>query len=258
MALDSPSIIYKIVLAYDGTDYYGWQKQPNVPSIQETLEETIKKTLKQKTVKTMGSGRTDAGVHSFGQVVKLTLEVNIEPSKLKHAINQNLPIAMKILECDYSEDYHPTRDALEKTYRYYFTSMDLLPFDSRQITILKDSFDIEDMKNASKLFVGEKSFHNYFCVGTPVSSYVRRITDCKIVSFHHKGQYGNEVEGYFLEVTGNGFLKQMVRMIFGAIFAHGRGKISLDAISDSFLPESQDKVSKVAPAEGLVLYNVLY
>lgn len=251
-------IIYKLVLAYDGTDYFGWQKQPNVATIQQTLEDCIKKSLKQKSVKTMGSGRTDAGVHARGQVVKLELEVDIEPAKLKKALNQNLPSTIQVLSLDNSDDFHPTVDAKSKTYRYYFTANNLLPLDGRGVLIVDKETDIAAMREAAKLFIGENSFHNYFCVGTPVNSFIREIYDCEIKQEFMTTLYGEKIELHYLEISGNGFLKQMVRLIFGALHSVGLGKIQTEDIRQSLSTASEGKIAKVAPAKGLSLFQVVY
>jgi tRNA pseudouridine38-40 synthase len=251
-------IIYKVVLAYDGTNYFGWQKQPNVVSIQQSFEECIKKSFKMKNVKTMGSGRTDAGVHARGQVVKLEIEVDIEPENLKKALNQNLPKDIQVRSIEKTDDFHPTMDSKSKTYRYYFSDYDFYPQDGRGVLKVSESLDIDKMKQAAKLFIGEHSFHNYFCVGTPVKSHIRNITQCEMKSTKLMTLYGEEVGVYFLEISGNGFLKQMVRLIFGALSAVGEGKLEPEMITKSLGLEHDGKLAKVAPAKGLTLFQVTY
>ena len=133
-----------------------------------------------------------------------------------------------------------------------------MPLDGRGILTVNESIDSNLMNEAAKLFVGEKSFHNYFCVGTPVKSFVREIYRCSIEKEEIKGLYGTKIDLYFLEISGNGFLKQMVRLVFDALVQVGLGKINQETILQSFSLESDGKISKVAPAKGLTLYEVFY
>lgn len=250
--------IYKLTISYDGTDFYGWQKQPNVISVQEKLESCLKKIIKQDGVRTMASGRTDAGVHARRQVVKLEMPFELEPARLIRALNQNLPCSIRVRSVEQVEDFHPTREVKVKTYRYYFSKEVLSPTNKRFILQVDKEIDLERMQAGAKLFIGQHSFHNYFCVGTPVNSYIREIFSCSIVKEKCRDTYGDESEVYYLEISGSGFLKQMVRLIFGALHSLSQGKVTLSEIETSLSEESSSKVSPVAPPEGLVLFDVTY
>lgn len=250
--------IYRLELSYDGTDFYGWQKQPNVQSVQESLENCIKKIIKQDNVKSMGSGRTDAGVHAKKQVVRLEIPVSIEAEKLRRALNQNLSKSIRVNKIEVSEEFHPTRDVKIKNYRYYFSMNELCPSLSRYVLYLDRIVDIEEMEKGARLFIGRHSFHNYFCVGTPVKSFEREIISCEIVPTTLESQFGSKVECYYLEIKGTGFLKQMVRLIFGSLHFLGLKKITVPMIQESLNKTSDQKLAPVAPPQGLILYDVTY
>lgn len=249
--------IYKLEISYDGTDFYGWQKQPNVITIQGSLESCLNKVFKTQ-VRTIASGRTDAGVHAISQIVKLEMDIDVKESNLKKALNDNLPETIRVNSVAKSEDFHPVFDAKWKVYRYYFSENSLPPILNRFVLDNCKNLNFEKMSDAASCFVGKNSFHNYFCVGTPVDSYVRKIKRSEVLQdeIHYPGVKNEPV--YYLEIEGTGFLKQMVRLIVGTIMAHSEGKISIDEIKKSLNVDTQGKLSKVAPAKGLVLYSVTY
>lgn len=249
--------IYKLEISYDGTDFYGWQKQPNVVTIQGKLESCLNRIFKTE-VRTIASGRTDAGVHAKTQIVKLEMDIDVKEPNLKKALNDNLPDTIRINSAIKSDDFHPVFDAKWKVYRYYFSEKSLSPILNRFVLDNCKNLNFKKMSDAAGCFIGENSFHNYFCVGTPVDSYVRKIKRCEMIKdeIYYPG-YQNEPV-YYLEIEGTGFLKQMVRLIVGTIMAHSEGKISIDEIKKSLELDSEGKLSKVAPAKGLALYSVTY
>lgn len=259
---------YKAVIQYDGRDFHGWQKQTmqTVPTIQTSLENTIMKALNCDEVKTKASGRTDAGVHALAQVIKIDIPVNIAPANLKKALNDLLPNSIKVHHCELAhEDFCPLRDSYKKEYRYYFHIADYkdelyqpLSFMQERFThTLWGKYDIEKMKQACKLLIGEYDFSHYYCEGTPAKSFVRQIHECELLTFSQSAPFIQE--SYVLRIQGNGFLKQMVRLIMGAIWEIGKGKLDLKTFETSLKSPnevSQRHLAALAPANGLMLHRV--
>jgi tRNA pseudouridine38-40 synthase len=251
---------FKITLSYQGTHYCGWQKQSQgEKTIQGELEKALSKITNGGEFSTLGSGRTDAGVHALGQVVKIDLNINIDETGLLKVLNSYLPKDIRVLNVESSdEEFMPTVHAKSKEYRYYFSIDPVVPSPlNLQLAHLRYELDIELMKKAAQLFVGEHDFQNYFCVGTPVKSTVRTIYNCEILTVDNFFHPANS-QVYLLKIEGNGFLKQMVRLIMGALIEVGKGKASLQDIENSLKESIDSKVGATAPAEGLYLYAVQY
>lgn len=253
---------YKLVIKYDGTNYCGWQVQDDQRTIQGELNKTLKIITKSDSVKSVGSGRTDTGVHALGQVVRIELPFSFEGKKLVRAINSNISEDIRVIsaeECD--DQFHPVFSAISKEYIYLF-SKDISLFPHLRNLVVETDFDLDFklMESGLKLFLGEKDFCNFDTVGTPQKTTIRTIFDAEIKSF----ELPSYPVGYFPEVKmirihGNGFMKQMVRLMCGTLFELGRGKISLDQINEYLKgTKFERKLAPVAPAHGLYLYQVHY
>lgn len=253
------SYFYALKIQYIGTSYKGWQIQTDDPrTIQGQLNFALEKITKNK-VHTIGSGRTDKGVHARGQVVRAEVKIKIEPSSLLKALNSNTPDDIQVLSAlEVTDDFNPVFDAVSKTYKYYFSFGKNIPFfDSPYVTFFKGEVDIKKVKKALELFVGEHEFFNYYCVGTPVKSYRRTIFSA-VLKTQKMSKLDDENEVYCIEVTGSGFLKQMVRLIVGAVVAVGKDKANFDDIKASLEKRLDLKVGPTAPAKGLFLESVKY
>lgn len=253
---------FKLILSYQGTSYKGWQKQPEDKTVQGELERAIQKILKTQ-FRTVGSGRTDAGVHALNQVVKLECEASIKAQELRRGLNSLLPADIRVHSASKSDEaFHPILSARSKEYWYYFCeNRELTPFESPFIVGVKGGLDHELMERAATLFVGEHDFSNYFCVGTEVPSNIRHITSCQLVCASAEEGLGSILIGgghKVLKIEGNGFLKQMVRLIMGTIWNVGRGKISLEEVQNSLQNPQGQHLAPVAPPQGLYLANVTY
>ncbi|OIQ16688.1 MAG: tRNA pseudouridine(38-40) synthase TruA [Bacteriovorax sp. MedPE-SWde] len=251
---------YKGVVQYNGTSFFGWQKQPDQITIQGELEKVVSRLNGNKEIQVIGSGRTDTAVHSIGQVFKITMPNDFEESKLLKGMNGLLPedIVVSSLErCD--ENFQPVFDAKSKTYKYYFSTSDVKsPHLRSLVTFLDYDVDLALMNEACQQFVGEKDFVNFHTVGTPVKTTVREIFSCEVeevVSGEHS-IYPDKT--YVLIVTGSGFLKQMVRLIMSAIWAVGRERVGIEKLSMAFDTKLEQKVAATAPPQGLYLYEVKY
>lgn len=250
---------YRLTISYQGTQYLGWQIQPESygKTIQGEINSALTKIAKSHQVRTMGSGRTDTGVHALGQVVKATIPLKINPKSLVKAMNSHLPEDIRVIDAIDSDDaFIPTADAVSKEYHYRFSVNDYHPpFAQNLIAHCPYDLDLELMQKACAVFIGEHDFTNYFCEGTPVSSYVRHIYECEI----YEVQATELFPSYFVfRVVGNGFLKQMVRLMMGAIWRVGRKKVTLEELKNSLSPIKQDKIGATAPGHGLYMIRVNY
>lgn len=261
MADNSNFYYYRITLQYVGTNYKGWQIQQNVSTVQGELNKVLQVISKNHEVKSIASGRTDAGVHALGQVVKIGITLKIAKEGLLKALNSLLPADIRVLEIEDSDyAFHPTYHCKEKEYHYLFSNNPLTPFAAPYMASFSYPIDFEKMKQAAELFVGEYDFKNFYCFGTDVGSTVRTIYRCSIQKCGTQGFCQNfSSEYYALEIVGNGFLKQMVRSVVGALWEVARHKASLDDIKQALspLPKSK-KIGKVAPPEGLYLIRASY
>ena len=253
---------YKLLLKYNGYGYQGWQKQAHSDqTIQGQLEKSLIKISKSEKLHTIGSGRTDSGVHALGQVVRIEIELDIDPNALVKALNSNLPDSIQCLACETSNDkFNPVFDAKEKTYRYIFcTGERRNPHLSQLVTFLDREMDFELMKDACQAYVGKHDFADFYTTGTEVSSTVREIFSCKLHKITNTSFFGDLVgEMYEFEVTGSGFLKQMVRLMMGTLWNIGLGKVTTQELVEKLREPNGNKLAPVAASQGLYLDNVKY
>jgi tRNA pseudouridine38-40 synthase len=252
---------YKLIIQYKGTHYLGWQIQPegSGKTVQGELNKTLKIIAKSEEVRSLGAGRTDAGVHALGQVAKVSLPIELRAEILLKAINGNLPEDIRVIRAEVSDEkFFPTVDATSKEYQYRFTMMkSASAFQNDLIYNHPYELDLDVMRRACQILVGEHDFLNYFCEGTDVSSTVRTIYSCEILEVPQDGFFMLP-EHYSLKINGSGFLKQMVRLIMGVIWNVGRGKVSLEQFKKSLSPPSIKHLGAVAPPQGLYMVRVNY
>jgi len=243
----------RLTVAYDGTDFHGWQVQPGLPTIQGTLEE-IAAGLEGCSVHVAGSGRTDAGVHALAQIAAFTIRNPIPVDNLRRAINRLLPPAIRVVHAvETDPEFHPRFDAIDKTYRYtIFRGEICSPFEWRYVYHHPYPLDESAMIQAASQFEGEYDFtcfaaaDNRDAVGgsktrTIFESRLERLPDRMI--FH---------------VRGSGFLKHMVRNMVGALIEIGRGNLSASGLDAFLCARSPRKAGPTAPARGLALVTVSY
>ncbi len=241
---------YRITLAYDGTDYFGWQTQLNQPTIQGVLGEALEK-FEGAPVTTHAAGRTDAGVHAAGQVVSFRLAGNWEVRNLVRAINGNLPADIRVLEASVAdEDFHARFDARSKTYRYrIYTAEVMSPFLARYAWHYSYALDDERLVEDSKQLLGAHDFTAFTVAECETKTSSRTITGIHV-----------EREGRLLELvfTGDGFLRYQVRTMVGALVEANRGRSKAGSIKE--LIESRDRtlIGAPSPARGLTLMKVEY
>lgn len=253
---------YRLKVSYDGSLYHGWQIQrgSSEKTIQGELNKALIQISKSEDIKSVGSGRTDAGVHALGQTVKVEMPLNIEPISLQKALSSHLPRDIRILHVEKCPiDFCPIRDAKSKEYRYLFTNQPFLsPFQIRYSTNISSPLDFSKMKQACKILQGELDFQNYFCVGTPVKTTRRSIFKCELRKNDCFWDPRFTSETYFFCIEGSGFLKQMVRLLMGTLWDVGKGRVGLDQFQRSFHEKLEGKLSAVAPPQGLFLWDVFY
>ncbi len=252
---------YKLILQYKGTRYSGWQIQlgTNEITIQGELNRALSVISKSQDVKSLGAGRTDAGVHALGQVAKVSIPLDIPSENLVKALNVNLPDDIRVVHAELSdEQFMPTIHAKSKEYHYRFTSQRMFTaFQNDLIVNYPFDLDVSKMKEACRILIGEHDFTNFFCEGTEVSSYVRSIFACDIVEIP-QGEWAMLPTHYVFQIKGNGFLKQMVRLLMGAVWNVGRGKISIQEFQSALGPTKVQRLGPVAPPNGLYMVRVNY
>lgn len=243
---------YLLLVSYDGTNFSGWQIQPGKRTVQEAVEMAAEKALGCK-VNVSASGRTDAKVHALGQVVQFDAETCIPAEKLCYCLNRFLPSDVKVLKSRSAPlGFDCTRTAKKKTYLYtaYYAET-VLPLAARYAVRLTQRPKLERMHAASKLLLGEHDFAAFRSAGFTSKTSVRTIYEIKIESQLKMG-----VEFYQIEISGSGFLYNMVRIICGELFAIGFGKES--GILQAFQTGQRSALAKTMPPEGLCLKAVDY
>ena len=244
----------KLVLAYDGTDFCGWQVQPDAPSIQGTLASAIGR-ITGENVLPQGSGRTDAGVHALAQVATFPTQSVIPAPNLAVALNDILPPAIRILECvEVPANFHARKSALFKTYRYrIYRNAICPPFLARYVWHYPYPMNFDAIERAAPFIEGERDFSSFAAVDPEKD---RDEKDCtrRILSSRWRG----EGEEFVYEVRGNGFLHHMVRNLVGTFVLAGKGTIQPEDIATILEAKNRSAAGATAPASGLYLVHVEY
>lgn len=240
----------KLTIEYDGKDFNGWQKQPNKLNIQGSIEQAIYQITGEK-VELNASGRTDAGVHALGQVANFKTNSNIPIEKFAIAINTKLKKSIRILKAEeVDERFHSRLSCKRKTYRYIINNSEQGTAIYRNLeTNIPYHLDETKMNEAAKYFIGEHDFKAFKASGTSSKSSVRTIYDAKVY------RQGDRI---YIELTGNGFLYNMVRIISGTLVEVGMGKIHPEKIAEIIQSKNREKAGKTLPPQGLYLVEVEY
>ena len=241
----------KLTIEYDGKDFNGWQKQPSKLNIQGTIEQAIK-TITGEDVDLQASGRTDAGVHALGQVANFKTNSNIPIEKMSIAINCNLKKSIRIVKAEEVEErFHSRLSCKRKTYRYIINNSEIPSAIYRNLeTHIPYKLDIEKMKQAVKYFEGEHNFKAFKASGTSSKSSIRTIYKAEVLKMPNNRIY--------IELTGNGFLYNMVRIIAGTLVDVGTGKIKPEDIEKIIESKDRTNAGKTLPPQGLYLVCVNY
>lgn len=250
-----------IKIAYDGTLFHGWQRQPQKRTVQGTLEETLSYVLSED-IKIEGSGRTDAGVHALGQMATFQTKSGIPVSKIPLAVNHALaggrtPVGSKISDAmilDAEEvpmDFHARFSAKGKTYRYVadFGKVDIFKRNYRYFFDAKSNIDISEIKRAADILKGEHDFSAFRNADDEERSPNKKIFDLQIK---------NEGSTIIFEVSGDGFLYNMVRIIAGTLIEVGVGRRKAEDVKTALATGDRSLAGHTAPACGLYLKEVYY
>lgn len=239
-------------VSYKGTNYQGWQKQINAPTIEEEIEKVLSKILNTPT-NIYGSGRTDAGVHAVNQTFHFDVSKDIDLGKLKYSANCLLPkdIYIKNMEI-VDESFHARYSAKKKIYQYiiHFNTRDVFNNDLKA-TIL-EKCDIDILKKSLLLFKGEHNYSNFTSKEEDENNFVRTI-------YQIDTKYDESKEDLIITLEGNGFMRYMIRFIVGTCIAISQNKEDISFIKDRLdSKEERNIVSYKAPSEGLYLLDVIY
>ena len=237
-----------LVVSYDGTDYHGWQMQENEDTIEGKLNEALTK-LTGTPIEVIGASRTDAGVHGMCNLAVFDSEMNIEPEKYATALNSMLPDDIVVRRSlAVKENFHPRKIKTKKTYRYRIDNSQFPdPLKRRYCWHVSYILDIDLMRQGAKYMLGSHDFSSFCASGSTAVSHVRSIDSIEI------GKIENEI---YIDVTGGGFLYNMVRIIAGTLMDVGRGKIEPEQIKDIIEAKDRTKAGPTAPPEGLTLLNI--
>ena len=240
----------KLTIAYDGTNYCGWQIQPNGITIEEILNKALSKMTGEE-ILVIGASRTDSGVHAMGNVAVFDTETTIPVEKIAGALNQRLPEDIVITKSEEVPlDFHPRYCNCSKTYEYHIINT-RIPIPTKRLTNYFVSYvlDIDKMRQAASYLVGEHDFVSFCNVRTDVENTVRTITALDILT------NGNEIT---IRITGNGFLYNMVRIIVGTLVRVGRGFYEPEKVKEILEAKDRKAAGVTAPAHGLMLVEIKY
>lgn len=260
---------YKIILAYKGTAYFGWQAQSVdteheiKPTVQGVVQNALRKVVNYEACSLSAASRTDAGVHAKGQLARIGLETEMKPERLHMALNAQLPDDIQLTHCERCDkQFNPHTFPSSKEYHYYFSLYQISNPAFNDITdcvfgrLVKnhphgERFD--KMVDGCRLFLGTHDFHNFCNKDKKISSTVRTVTSCDI----HPAHFGPLCEEiYYIKICGNGFLRYMVRYIVGALFEVFKGTLELDDIARALSSQQSKKLTLKAKPKGLHLIEI--
>lgn len=240
----------KLTIEYDGTNYHGWQSQENAITVQDVLKKAISEITKEK-INLIGCSRTDVGVHALGQVANFTTESRVPPDRFSYALNRVLPPDIVVNRSEeVSLDFHARYGARGKTYRYLiYNSQFPSALMRKRAYHVSHNLELEAMEKACGYFTGTHDFSAFRASGSDARSSVRTITE---LSLKKKDSILE------MEVSGDGFLYNMVRIIAGTLIEIGTGDIKPEGIADIIASCDRKRAGRTAPAHGLYLVGIQY
>lgn len=242
---------FKIIVEYDGSRYCGWQRQNNDPTIQEAIEQALMKMTDQK-ISVIGSGRTDAGVHAYGQVANFKCDTRLSAGDFLGGLNSLTPEDIVIAGCEeVPDDFHARYSATSKTYQYRILNRPNPAAVMRQYAWhIRKALDLEAMRTAIPYIIGSHDFKAFEGAGSPRAHTIRNVLNAGLTEKN---------DGYVVfEIEADGFLRYMVRNIVGTLVEVGLGKISPEDVKDILDSKDRTRASATAPAHGLFLQSVNY
>lgn len=240
----------KLEIAYDGTNYCGWQIQPGKTTIEGMINKALSELLRED-IKVIGASRTDSGVHANGNVAVFDTESKIPAEKICYAVNQHLPWDIRVQSSvEIAEDFHPRKVNSKKTYEYCILNKSIsLPTKRLYSYFVYYDLDVKAMAEAAGYLVGEHDFKSFCSVRTQVNSTVRRIYQLRVEE---------DEDMIRIRITGSGFLYNMVRIIAGTLIEVGRGMNAPEDIETMLKGLDRGLAGPTAPAHGLALIGIEY
>lgn len=239
----------KLVLEYNGKNFSGWQRQKSRRSVQGEVENALSKLL-QTPVLIVGSSRTDAKVHAFGQVAHFDYEGSMAAEKFAQALNSILPEDVKVVSSSkVSANFNARFDVKKKTYLYYLSRSQKNAILNGLVAGINYSLDENKIKECLNLFLGRHNFKGFCASGAQVTNFERIIYEAKLLK---KRNF------YVFKFTGNGFMQHMVRILVGTCVDVGRGRLSLEEVKQALENADRTKAGKTMPASGLYLKKIYY
>lgn len=236
-----------LTVAYDGTNYHGWQIQPNVMTIEGILNRHLSEMLGEQ-IEVIGASRTDAGVHALGNIAVFDTNARIPAEKISYAMNQRLPEDIKVRKSEeVAPNFHPRKVESRKTYEYRIWH-DRFPMPTERLDsyFVYNPLTLEPMQEAARYLVGEHDFTSFCSVGTEVESKVRTIYDISVTEQEHMLK---------IRVCGNGFLYNMVRIIVGTLLEVGKGLYEPSYIKEILQGGRRELAGPTVPAHGLTMIS---
>ncbi len=246
----------RLRIAYDGTNYCGWQIQNNAVTVAGKVQEALDQ-LFQPGIELIGASRTDSGVHAMGNVAVFDVETRIPPEKIGIALNHQLPEDIRILSSEeVTADFHPRYADSEKTYEYTIIHTDIeIPTLSRYGYHVYRPLDLEVMRQAAAEIVGTHDFSAFCSAGAQVKTKVRTVYEVDVREEPIAGVSGRKI---VIRVRGNGFLYNMVRIIAGTLVEVGMGRRSIEQVKCAIETGERKQAGPTAPAKGLMLVRIEY
>ena len=241
----------RLVVAYDGTQYHGWQIQPGAVTIESVLNEALTQLMREP-IQVIGASRTDSGVHARGNVAVFDTESQMPPDKICMALNQRLPedIRVQVSE-EVPSDWHPRKCTCIKTYEYRILNQRInMPMERLYSHFCYYKLDVDRMQAAANMLAGEHDFKSFCSVRTQVTDTVRTVYRIDVTK--------NADDIITIRVTGNGFLYNMVRIIAGTLMAVGTGHIQAEDMPSILEAKDRRAAGPTAPARGLTLIEMKY
>lgn len=240
----------KLTVAYDGTNYCGWQVQPNGITVQEVLNQCLSEFTGEN-IETIGASRTDAGVHALGNVAVFDTEMRMPGDKFSFALNQRLPEDIRIQKSEEVDaDFHPRYVKSQKTYEYRILNCRFpIPTERFYSHFIYIPLDVDKMKEAASYLIGEHDFKSFCGTGAQVKTTVRTVKEIQIE------KSGDRIT---IRITGEGFLYNMVRIIAGTLMDIGGGLYPPEKMKEILEAKDRKKAGPTAPARGLTLMKIQY
>lgn len=240
----------KMIVAYDGTNYNGWQVQPNGVTIEQKLNEALFDLLGED-IRIIGASRTDAGVHSLGNVCCFDTDTRMPAEKISYALNQRLPEDIVVQDsCEVPSSFHPRFAKSRKTYEYRILNRHFrLPTRRLDTYFYYYPLDVQRMQEAARFLEGEHDFKSFASVNTQAETSVRTIYECTVE---------RQDDIIVIRVTGNGFLYNMVRIIAGTLVKVGAGELAPAQIEEILAAADRSAAGPTAPAHGLTMIGITY